>query len=386
MGTEQCYYEDPYRREMDVKVVAIEGNDVYLDRTICYPEGGGQSGDRGMIGNSHILDTQKGEDGMIVHRVDAPTFRVGDTVHLFLDWSWRYTFMKVHTAQHMISGILYSRYHIGTLSVHQGLSILTVECDREDVQESVCLGVEDDVNRAIREGHRIRYEKLTRSEALKRGLRRSLKVSGDDIRLVVVEGVDEIACGGLHVASTREVELVQYVGQEKIRSHARLLFRVSKSALEEIRASRILLGQLHALFSAQSDTLLDVARETYETCHALKSEVARLRKCIAQADWQNLPAGVLTLDISSKPYGIKDLAQAVDSAGSRALLAVKSEGDGFKWLIVLSGTYREFDFNLIRTRLLAPFSGKGGGRAPLYQGSASGDKGKFLALFREMFA
>ncbi|MCH3908055.1 MAG: alanine--tRNA ligase-related protein [Sphaerochaeta sp.] len=45
--TEAVYYQEPYRKELDAKVLAIDGNIVILDRTICYPEGGGQPGDRG---------------------------------------------------------------------------------------------------------------------------------------------------------------------------------------------------------------------------------------------------------------------------------------------------------------------------------------------------
>jgi alanyl-tRNA synthetase len=66
-------------------------------------------------------------------------------------------------------------------------------------------------------------------------MRRSIKVEGDGVRLVVVDDVDTVACGGLHVANTAEIELLHYYGQEKIRGHIRLIFTVGQVAREEIR-------------------------------------------------------------------------------------------------------------------------------------------------------
>ncbi|MDD7200187.1 MAG: alanyl-tRNA editing protein [Sphaerochaetaceae bacterium] len=386
MKTEQVYYGQPYLQEIEAKVLAIDGLEVVLDRTICYPEGGGQPGDRGTMGESRILDTHKGGEGMILHKVDHVTFQVGDTVRVKLDWNHRHFYMQAHTAQHMISGILFSKHQIGTVAIHEGEEILTVETDCGRVDVPLCLQLEDEVNRAVLEGHDVHYEQLTRAEALERNLRRSIKVEGDAIRLVVIEGVDEIACGGLHVANTREVELVQYVGQEVIRGHVRLIFRVAARAREEIRHNRALVGQLDTLFSAQSDTLLQAAEEAMQAYHQLRADMNHLREQLAKADWSALPDGVVTLDITGKPYELKDLAGAIDGNRNQALLAVKQEGSALKWLIACTGTYRDFDFNAHRSELLAPVSGKGGGRAPLYQGSALGDQEIFVGLFRGLFS
>lgn len=386
METELVYYSRPYQTEIEAKVLAIDGLEVILDRTICYPEGGGQPGDRGTMGESRILDTRKSGEGAILHKVDRVTFQVGDTVRVKLDWNHRYFYMQAHTAQHMISGILFAKHQIGTVAIHEGEEILTVETDRGRVDASLCLQLEDEVNRGICEGHDVHYEQLTRAEALRRNLRRSIKVEGDAIRLVVIEGVDEIACGGLHVANTREVELVQYVGQEVIRGHARLIFRVAARAKEEIRHNRNLVNQLGALFSAQSDTLLQTAEEAMRAYHQLRADMNHLREQVAKMDWAALPDGVATLDITGKPYGLKDLAGAIDGERNLALLAVKQEGSSLRWLVSCTGTYRDFDFNAHRSELLAPVSGKGGGRAPLYQGSASGERETFFRLFRGLFA
>ena len=105
------------------------------------------------------------------------------------------------------------------------------------------------------------------------------------------------------------------------------------------------------------------------------------------ANHEELVAEVKNLAAAPSVYsGLKDLAGAIDGERNLALLAVKQEGSSLRWLVSCTGTYRDFDFNAHRSELLAPVSGKGGGRAPLYQGSASGERETFFRLFRGLFS
>jgi len=56
MQTKQVYYDDPYKKELESKVLKVEDKgglvDVILDQTIFYPEGGGQPSDRGLLGDT----------------------------------------------------------------------------------------------------------------------------------------------------------------------------------------------------------------------------------------------------------------------------------------------------------------------------------------------
>ena len=58
----KLFYEDPYLKETEAKVCRIDGNKVYFDQSIFYPEGGGQPGDRGTFNGYRILDTEKDGD------------------------------------------------------------------------------------------------------------------------------------------------------------------------------------------------------------------------------------------------------------------------------------------------------------------------------------
>ncbi|AEV29173.1 putative metal-dependent hydrolase related to alanyl-tRNA synthetase HxxxH domain protein [Sphaerochaeta pleomorpha str. Grapes] len=392
MNTIATYYAQPYLKSLEAKVLAITEEGVVLDRTICYPEGGGQSGDRGSIGGCPLLDTIKDEQKHIFHKVQEPTFSVGDTVSIDLDWEHRYHYMQMHTAQHIASGILFSRFGIGTVSVHQGEKALTIETDTANIDETLCYQLEDAVNKAVVEAHPVSYEVHTQKEAEALPLRRTIKVKGDGIRLVVIEGIDTIACGGLHTENTREVGLFQYTAQEKIRGHVRLVFSVGQKALEDIRENRSVVMKLSALFSAPKENLAAVAEV------ALRQAV--LDKSLLQRKGQRLAEVMLEALVTKaeKIEGIpvvlwkviddldfKQIAQVFALYPDLALCAAKEEEGRLLWLVGLSGKASSlFDFPKERAALLTSFQGKGGGRPPLWQGMGMGEAADFLDSFRRL--
>ena len=120
--TEKLYYENPYLEELEAEVVAVSGSALILDKTIFYPEGGGQPGDCGLFGDIPIATTEKGDDGT-PHHIIAEGFLpppVGTRAKLHLDWEHRYFYMREHSAQHLVSALLFSMHGIGTVAVHQG--------------------------------------------------------------------------------------------------------------------------------------------------------------------------------------------------------------------------------------------------------------------------
>ena len=51
---EKLFYKDPYQKEFDAKVLKIDGNQVWLDKTCFYPQGGGQIGDTGELNGEKV--------------------------------------------------------------------------------------------------------------------------------------------------------------------------------------------------------------------------------------------------------------------------------------------------------------------------------------------
>ncbi len=387
MGTEKRYYDNPYARSIMAHVTKVDNDKVYLDKTIAYPEGGGQPGDRGTLNNKEFIDTQK--DGeFIYHLCPNNNFSVGDKLLLNLDWEHRYTYMKVHSAQHILSGILYNKFFVGTLSVHQGESQLTIEIDKESFDEQHCHFLENEANKAINRCEKISYREMDEDMAQKLPLRRSIKAHGL-IRLVDISNVDSIACGGLHVEHTSEVNYILYVGQEIVRSHVRLIFKVGDEAKKTLRLMQSIVDELNVRHSAQSFELLEIDEKNTNKILELERENKELKQLVASNVLSTLISKcdrdmIICEDLSSYPFQLSafnDLLKEHDIA----LLFIKKVEDEIRWLIYLGPSYNHIPLKLLKSELFSIVNAKGGGRPPLYQGKADNrDLDKFLSSFRTL--
>lgn len=381
MNCSKIYYEEPYKKVLDATVAKVDGNNIYLDKTICYPQGGGQPGDRGTFNDIPFIDTQKdGSD--IYHVVPNNKFTVGEMVSINLDWNYRYLFMKIHTAQHIISGILYNKFNIGTLSVHQGETKLTIEIDRSELSDESCYQIEDEVNKSINDKQNISYRVMSEEEANKISLRRSVKAHGR-IRLVDINSIDTIACGGLHVANTQEVEYVLYVGQEIVRSHVRLIFKVAEEAKKEIRYLQSVVDELNVRHSSQTFEILDIDKSINEKLLQNERDSKTLKKALSQTMFDSFIAetedNIIMRDLSGNPIELTSFKDVIDN-DDIALLLVKKVELGLLWFIYLGPSYSSLNLKVMKSDLFPIINAKGGGKPPFFQGK--GDYKNIDELFK----
>src|SRR3989344_1920961 len=103
--TEIRYYDLPYIDEINAKVIKIlEENKVVLDKTIFYPESGGQECDKGLINNLDVFAVKR-YGKVIVHFIGGElNFKEGDEVECKIDWPRRLQLSQHHTAVHIVNG------------------------------------------------------------------------------------------------------------------------------------------------------------------------------------------------------------------------------------------------------------------------------------------
>ena len=129
--TEKLFYQDAYLQAAECLVTACEereeGYAVVLDRTVFYPEGGGQPGDIGTLGDAAVLNTIE-EGGQILHLTDRP-LAPGSTVTARIDFERRFDYMQQHSGEHMVSGLVFSWFGYHNVGFHMGSDVVTIDFD-----------------------------------------------------------------------------------------------------------------------------------------------------------------------------------------------------------------------------------------------------------------
>lgn len=382
MDIKKLYYLDTYQKEAKGKIIFIDGNKIYLDQTICYAECGGQPGDKGYLDNVEIIDTQSDERGTY-HLCSDNNFKLNQEVAIKLDWQHRYRFMKVHTAQHIISGLLYSAFNVGTLSVHQGQEFLTIEIDKNEFEIENCHKLEDLVNSSITAGREISYREMSKDDAIALDLRRSVKADGI-IRIVDIDGVDSIACGGIHVNNTREIGFVLYSGQQMVRSHVRLMFKVADVAIEQIRLMQSIINELNVRHSTQIDGILDFDKVQTEKYLNLEKENRLLKKENAKSFLTQLKNddAIISKDLSDYNIDLQIFSEVIEDEDLAVCFITRVE-NSLRWFIYLGPSYSKITLKYLKTELFPLINAKGGGKPPYFQGKGDiGGETEFLGKFR----
>ena len=356
--TELLYYVNGYLKSTEATVTEIRDGKVVLDKTIFYPECGGQPGDRGTFGQWKIADTKKDKDGTPLHVIEGDLPIVGTKSVLTLDWDHRYFYMKEHTAQHLLSALLFREYGIGTVAVHQGEDILTIETDKSEIDDDVLLSLEEKAIDEIIKSRKVYQVDMDRKEAENLKMRRSIKVDDETVKVVFISDLDAVACGGVHLSSTGEIKEICYRGKEQIRGRVRTIWSVGEKARKYRRENERAVRECGKLLSSDSHSLSSTLEKFLAEDLELKKECRELKQ------------KVIELELKERKENPIVFESSVSIAEAPEIVEKYAEG---RKIFILDGTNkRNFlffgtkdDFEKIKKGCTL----KGGGREPLFRGT-----------------
>lgn len=243
--TEKLYWAEPHRATFEATATASRFGDkpsIVLERTLFYPEGGGQLGDVGTLtvdGRSvPVLDTQIDDAGVIHHLVETAT---SGPARGEIDLVRRRDHMAQHTAQHALSRALADVAKAVTVSARLGATSCTIDVQRPGIPDAELHRAEDLVNALIEADVEVRALYPT-PPALK--LRKQPKVTEGTIRVIDITDFDLTPCGGTHCTRTGQIGQARIVGLEKYKGMLRLTFHAGRRALADARAKHEALAAL----------------------------------------------------------------------------------------------------------------------------------------------
>ncbi len=393
--SELLYYESPYESSFTAKITAVEQVKkewaVQLDRTLFYPEGGGQPSDIGWINNIAVNRVEKRE-GKVWHYLAEKPEDTTIEVRGLIKWSHRFDYMQQHTGQHILSAVMYRRLGYNTVAIHQGDEYTTIEIDTDSITQEEISEIETVAVEMINRNLPIRSSWVKESELGDYDLRREPKVGGD-IRLVKLDTYDAVACGGIHTDSTGEVKLVKHIYTEKIRGRVRLYWKIGDRAIQDYELKNQTVATLVDWFSAPMQDLIPRVESTLrelteqrKRANELESRVARLTaEQLLKGAQGTLPVMLSEFEDEGKDF-LKKIIQELPNDTEWAACLINHQGESFQWMVAVSEQV-DFDFNAQRKELMSLIGGKGGGRPPVWQGIGTQKEGipqlfkQFSALF-----
>ena len=231
------YMDDSYLKSWNTKVSSVKDEKfIILDQTAFYPKGGGQPWDEGFI----IKDDEKFKvvyvgkfSGKISHEVDKPGLKEGDEVSCELDWDRRYTYMRYHTASHLISNILYRRADAKITGNQIEMDKTRMDFSMVDYSPEKLKAYVDEANKIIDKDLPITVDYMSRQDVLEKPELARLAVGLPDnikeFRIVKIGDIDKQVDGGTHVNHLKEIgkiEITKTVNKGK--NNRRLYFVLKK--------------------------------------------------------------------------------------------------------------------------------------------------------------
>tara|TARA_B100001057_G_scaffold354196_1_gene356138 strand:- start:9612 stop:10319 length:708 start_codon:yes stop_codon:yes gene_type:complete len=214
--TEELFKEATYSKTADAKVYRVMDEGVILDRTIFYPEGGGQPGDTGSFSMQDgkdltVTNTVKTPNG-ILHILNANKGEmiVGQGVTMNIDWERRFRHMRMHTALHLLCSQVEGAVTGGAIGAQKSRLDFNIPGERPEKEE-----LEEKMNTLITNDHELSISWITDEELeanpnLVRTMSVKPPMGTGRIRMVRIgEDIDFQPCGGTHVKSTGEIGAIK---------------------------------------------------------------------------------------------------------------------------------------------------------------------------------
>jgi len=406
VATKKLYWDDSFATSFEAEASRGQWQgrpSIVLDRTLFYPEGGGQNPDAGKLVLENdaafpIVDVQIDDAGTIHHLTDpAHEPNLADfavqRARGEIDAERRRDHMAQHSGQHMLSRALLDIAKAATVSSRLGATSCTIDVDVAGVKDADLHRVEDLVNAAIRADVEVRQLFPTEAELATLPLRRAPKVASG-IRLIDIDGFDLTPCGGTHVTRTGQIGAARIVGTERYKGKIRLAFHAAQRALTDVRAKEVALSALaRELTCGPTDVGAAVAKlraelkAKSETLTATRAELVTFLAEQALAAHPPTPAAPTLIVLVREGDDVSMLRTLSGKLTARPdVVAFCAAVDGGDRLVVLQrGQGAAFDCGAWFKEATKVHGGRGGGNKERAEGRFPGET-DFAALEKSLRA
>ena len=368
--TERLYYKDSHLRAFDATVIGCEESkgryEVVLDRTAFFPEGGGQQGDSGYIGEVRVLDTHE-RGGEVVHYCAEPIC-VGASFHCELDWETRFRRMQNHSGEHIISGIVHSMLGLDNVGFHMGSEDITVDyngyIEPEQLQE-----IEKRANAAVFANLSVNTEFPTSEELSKLCYRSKLELT-ENVRIVTVEGIDVCACCAPHVKKTGEIGIIKLLDAIHYKGGIRIHLLCGYDALDDYGRRYEATKRIAAELSVKQGEAEQAVLKKLDEFAEFRARYASLKREMTEkriAELRPTEGNMVIFEADGDADTMRRLADAGADLCTGICPVFGENGGSYNYCMVS----RHKDLRKLSKEINAAIGGRGGGSSEMIRGTAA---------------
>lgn len=362
------FYRNSYCRAFDSTVISSQPYKkkyaVELRETAFYPEGGGQPGDTGTLNGKKVLDTRK-IDGKIMHIMDAP-LEEGCWVHGEIDWERRLDHMVMHTAEHMVSGLIHRNFGYDNVGFHMGEDAVIIDFNGP-MDWDACMKIEAQANALVRRNLPVQADIPSEAELNAMDYRSKKELSGE-VRIVTVPEADVCACCGTHLHTTGEIGYIKLISLANHKNGVRIEMLAGKRAEEYMRMILEQNMEISHLLSARMNETASAVEKLQSSCYEARRKLRlaaekSMRQMIASLG-ENEPL-VIAFAENADHDGLRYFANAIIDEKHAETAAALCEDDGECRYVIVS---HAMPLRKIIRELNGTLNGRGGGSDELVQG------------------
>ena len=297
--TDLVFYDKPHKTEFEAGIIGFHENNVILDRTIFYPEGGGQPSDVGFIGvkgnkmdKFPVLHAEK-VHGVVLHKMDKKDIEKllpykGSRVTGKIDPDRRTALTQNHTSTHLI--VAAARKVLGS-HIWQAGAQKGVERSRIDLSHYKRISNDDlheielIANSYVMGNYQVHTKWMDRTKAEKKygfNIYQGGIVPGANIRTVKIDDIDVQACAGTHVKLTGDIGLIKITKTERIQDGVeRIEFSAGEAAINAVQLDDDIIKDSSGVFKVIAEQLPKTCDRFFNEWKAYKNEIERLKDEIA---------------------------------------------------------------------------------------------------------
>ncbi len=376
--TDKLFDRNSYITEFQCKVTDLysEGDTLYIetDRTAFFPEGGGQTSDIGKLGIANVENVQN-IDGKLYHFVEnseenVKFFTIGKEIKGEICWKKRFSDMQQHSGEHIFSGIVHSIYGYDNVGFHLGSEVVTLDFNGILTKEDICK-VELLVNKVVWDNLEVQVFFPSDEELALIDYRSKKEIDGQ-VRLVEFPGVDICACCAPHVKKTGEIGIVQVVAFEKYKGGTRVSILCGERALADIRHKLDENHTVSVLMSSKEKETAQAVERLKKEKESLDYEIVGLKREILSLKLASVKSDkrIIIFDSSLQGKMLQDFALSLMKRAEEFVCCFCGENGQYRYCMVSD----KIDPLPYAKALNEKFSGRGGGRNGIVQGSLIGEE------------